>query len=136
MSSSEDEISLAKRRAFKPHMKDNEKQEKAKIVQEVAGDKMAAGKDTTKEKKGKASKVKGAKDWKEDEVSMPTEFLEERPNLWNVFNKDYSKRDVKDTGYKEIADVFRCSITSIKGKINGLRAQYGREMAKMNKTKR
>ena len=90
---------------------------------------MAAGKDTTKEKKGKASKVKGAKDWKEDEVSMPTEFLEERPNLWNVFNKDYSKRDVKDTGYKEIADVFRCSITSIKGKINGLRAQYGREMA-------
>ena len=73
--------------------------------------------------------------WKEDEVSMLIELLEERLSLWDVFSKDYSKSDVKDTAYKEIADVFECNITSIKGKINGLRAQYGHEMAKVNKTK-
>ena len=33
-----------------------------RIVQEVADDKMAEGKDTTKEKKDKASKGKGTKD--------------------------------------------------------------------------
>ena len=116
-------------------MKDKEKQEKTKMVQEMADDKMAEGKDSTKKKKDNASKGKGAKDWKEDEVSMQTEPLEERPSLWDVFNKNYSKRDIKDIAYKEIVDVFGCNITSVKGKINGLRAQYGREMVKVNKTK-
>ena len=107
-------------------MKDKNKQEKAKMVQEVAGDKMAEGKDTKKEKKDKASKGKGAKYWKEDEVRL---------SFWDVYNKDYSKWDVKDTALKEIADVFGCNINSVKGKINGLRAQYGRETTKVNKTK-
>ena len=101
-------------------MNDMEKQEKAKMVQEVADNKIAEGKDTKKEKK--------------DEVSMLTELLEERPNLWDVFNKDYSKRDLKNTAYKEIADVFGCNITSIKGN-QWIRAQYGRELAKVNKSK-
>ena len=43
------------------------------------------------------SRGKGAKDWKEDKVSMLIELLEERPSLWDFFNKNYSKRDVKDT---------------------------------------
>ena len=116
-------------------MKDKEKHEKPKMVQEVADDKMAERKDAAKEKKDKASKGKGAKDWKEDKVSMLTELLKEKPSLWDVFNKDYSKLDVKDTAYKEITDDFGCNITSTKGKINGLRAQYEREMAKVNKTK-
>ena len=42
----------------------------------------------TKEKKNdKASKRKGVKDWKEDEVSVLTELLEERPRICDVFNK-------------------------------------------------
>ena len=42
----------------------------------------------TKEKKNdKASKRKGVKDWKEDEASMLTERLEERPSICHVFNK-------------------------------------------------
>ena len=49
--------------------------------------------------------------------------------------KDYSARDVKDTEYKEIASVFGSNITSINGKTNGFRAQYGRDVAKMNKMK-
>ena len=67
---------------------------------------------------------------------MLIELLEERPSLWEVFNKDYSKRDVKHTAYKEIADVFGCNITSIKSKANRLIAQYGCEMTEMSKTKR
>ena len=105
------------------------------MVQEVADDKMAKGKDATKEKKNKASNGKDTKDWKEDEIPMLTKLLEERPSLCDVFNKDYSKRDVKNTTHKEIADVFGCNITSIKGKINGFRAQYGLEKAKVIKTK-
>ena len=56
------EASPVKGCAFKAHMKDNEKQEKAKIVQEVADDKMVEGKDTSEEKMDKASMGKGAKD--------------------------------------------------------------------------
>ena len=111
-------------------MKDKGKQEKAKMFQEVAEEKMAEGKDTTKEKKGKEGKTKGAKDWKQEEVSMLIKFLEQIPSLWNVFKEHYSKRDVKETAYKEIAEVFGCNIISIQGKINGLRAQYECEMAK------
>ena len=33
---------------------------------------------------------------------MLTERLEERPNIWDVSNKDYSKRDVKDTAFLDV----------------------------------
>ena len=61
MSSSEEETSPAEGSVFKAHMKNKEKQEKAKMVQEWADDKMAEGKDTTEETKDKASKGKPAK---------------------------------------------------------------------------
>ena len=57
MNSSEEETNPVKRRSFKALMKDKEKQEKAKMVQKVGDDKIIEGKDTTKEKKYKASKV-------------------------------------------------------------------------------
>ena len=50
MSSSEEETSPVKGRAFKAHMKEKEKQEKVKMVQEEADDKMVEGKDNTNEK--------------------------------------------------------------------------------------
>ena len=56
--SSEEGTSLVKKRAVKAYMKDKEKQEKPKMVQEVAGDNMSEGKNTTKEKKDKASNEK------------------------------------------------------------------------------
>ena len=62
MSSGEKETNPIKGRTFKTHMKDKEKQEKAKMLQEVTDDKMAERKDTTNEKKDKLSKEKGAKD--------------------------------------------------------------------------
>ena len=74
MNSSEEETSPVKGSAFKENMKCKEKQEKVKLVQEVVDDDMAEGNDTTKEKKGKTSKEKCAKDWKEDKVSMLIEL--------------------------------------------------------------
>ena len=108
--------------------------EKAKMVQEVVDYKMAEGKDNTKEKNDKKSKGKGAKDWKEDKVSMLIKPLKDRPCLWDVFIKKYPIRE-ENTAQKGKADISRCNITSIKGKIDGLRAQYGCEMTKLNKTK-
>ena len=118
MSSSEEKTSPVKGRAFKAHIKDKEKQKKPKMVREVADNKIAKRKDTAKEKKYKVSKDKGAKDWTENKVSMLIELLEEKPSFWDIFNKYYSKLEVKDATYKEIADVFACNITSVKGKIN------------------
>ena len=75
MISGEEETSPAKVRAFKAHMKDKAEQEKAKMVQEVADDKMAEGKDTTKEKKDDASKGKGAKfQWLSQSVKWSQKF--------------------------------------------------------------
>ena len=44
-------------------------------------------------------------------------MLEENPCLWDVFHKDYSKRDVKEIAYKSIATAFDTNISSVKTKI-------------------
>ena len=62
-------------------------------------------------------------------------MLEEKSFLWDVFDKEYTKRDVKEIAYTGIASSLDTNIESIKAKINGLRAQLGREVAKANKTK-
>ena len=90
------------------------------------------------EKKGntaKKTKSKGGKDWTDEEISLLIDWLEEKSCLWDVFGKEYTKRDVKEIAYTEIASSLDTSIESIKVKINGLRAQLGREVTKVNKTK-
>ena len=60
------------------------------MVQEVTHDKMARKRYYKREKgQGEYCKGRGAKDWKEDEVSMLIELLDERPRLWDIFNKYY-----------------------------------------------
>ena len=66
ISSSEEETSPVKGRAFKAHLKDKEKHGKVKMGQEMVDDKMAEGKNTAKGKKDKVSKGKGAIDWKKE----------------------------------------------------------------------
>ena len=46
---------------------------------------------------------KTAKDWSDDEVSILIDMSEENACLWDVFNKEYAKRDVKEIAYTEIA---------------------------------
>ena len=53
---------------------------------------------------------------------MLIELLKERPSLWDVFNKDYSKCDIKNTAYKEIAEVFGCNMTSNQGQYQWIKS--------------
>ena len=55
--------------------------------------------------------------------------------LWDIFHKDYSKCDVKEIAYTNMATAFETNVSSIKTKINGLRAQLGREKTKQSETK-
>ena len=80
----------------------------------------------------KKTKSKGEKDWTDVEISLLIDMLEEKSLLWDVFDKEYTKRDVKEIAYTEIASSLDTNIESIKAKINGLRAQHRREVAKVN----
>ena len=85
-------------------------------------------------KKNDKKEKKGAKDWTNDKICLLIEMLEERPCLWDVFDKQYSKRDVREIAYTEIASALDV-LESLKTKINSIRAQFGSELAKVNKTK-
>ena len=111
-------------KAFESHLKEKDTAKKAKEEKEKEGN------------TAKKTKSKGGKDWTDEEISLLIDMLEEKPCLWDVFDKEYTKRDVKEIAYTEIASSLDTNIESIKAKINGLRAQLGREVAKVNKTKR
>ena len=55
--------------------------------------------------------------------------------MWDFFDKEYTKWDVKEIAYTDIASSLDTNIESIKTEINVLRAQLGRKVAKVNKTK-
>ena len=93
-----------------------------------------AAKKNCKKKKGKKDpKVKSAKEW--TTMRLPSLLLEATPCLWDIYHTDYSKRDLKEIAYTEIATSLDTNITSIKAKINSLRTQLGREMAKEKSNK-
>ena len=49
----------------------------------------------SKSKKEKADdKSKAAKDWENDETCLLIELLEVNPCLWDIYHKDYKKRDI------------------------------------------
>ena len=78
----------------------------------------------------------GKKKWTDDEVQDLTELLEEKLCLLDIFSNEYTERVVKERAYTELAKHFDFSSAIAKAKINALRAQLGREMAKESKTKR
>ena len=80
----------------------------------------------------KKTKSKGGKDWADEEISLLIDMLEEKPCLWDLFDKEYTKWDAREKAYTEIASSLDTNIESIKAKINGLRAQHRREVAKVN----
>ena len=77
----------------------------------------------------------GKKKWTDDEIQDLIELLEEKPCLWDIFSKEYTKGEVKERAYAELAEHFDSSSATAKAKINALRTQLGREMAKESKTK-
>ena len=62
-------------------------------------------------------------------------LVRERPCLWDIAVPSYSKRDVKENALSEISETLGMDIPTIKAKWSSLRAQYGRESAKVNKNK-
>ena len=73
--------------------------------------------------------------WTHEEILHVIESLESRPCLWDVFHKSYHLKDEREKALSEIADGTGIDVNEIKSKINGLRAQLGREMAKVAQTK-
>ena len=76
----------------------------------------------------------GQKKWTDDEVQDLNKLLEEKPCLWDMFSNEYTKREVKERAYAELAEHVDSSSAIVKAKINALRAKLGREMAKESNT--
>ena len=77
------------------------------------------------------------KKWNERDTTLLIDLLEERPLLWNMFDSRYTKREVPEVAYKEIAEKSEenWTLSEIKRKINNLRAQLRTELKKTKKTK-
>ena len=97
--------------------------------------KVEKGKKDMKATKPVDSKAKSAKDWPDDETSLLIDLLESNPCLWDIHHKDYSKRDLKEIAYSDIAESFDINIASIKTKINNVRTHFRKELSKERSTK-
>ncbi|XP_046864094.1 uncharacterized protein LOC124458023 [Xenia sp. Carnegie-2017] len=80
-------------------------------------------------------KKKAVRKWTTNETNTLIDLFEERPCLWDIFQKDYHCRDVKELAYEEMKNILGISVKDIKARLVSLRAQLGREIAKTNKTK-
>ena len=75
-------------------------------------------------------KNKCPRKWTEGETTSLIDLLEERPCLWNIFEKSYHSRETREQGFEELQSTLNISMVDIKAKIVSLRAQLGREIAK------
>ena len=75
--------------------------------------------------------------WHERNTTLLIDLLEERPSLCDMFDCEYTKCEVREVAYKEIAENLEENwiLSEIKSKINNLQAQLGRELKKTKKTK-
>ena len=51
----------------------------------------------------KEDSKKDKKEWNDNKIMNFIDMLEENPCLWDIFHKDYSKRDVKEIAYTIMA---------------------------------
>ena len=73
--------------------------------------------------------------WTDDEVESIMDLYESRPCLWDIFSKDYRKRDFKEKALNEISEEIFIPVEEIKQKWLSHRAQYGRELTNSKKQK-
>ena len=92
-------------------------------------DSSSADEEKTLKKKKTSTSIKK---WNERNTTLLMDLLEERPSLLHMFDSEYTKREVREVTYKEIAEKLgeTWALSEIKGKINNLRAQLGRELKK------
>ena len=65
-----------------------------------------------KSKKDKKAddKFKAAKDWTEEDINSLIELLEKKSCLWDIYRKDFKKRNLKEIAYSEIATALDTAI--------------------------
>ena len=83
----------------------------------------------------KLSKKVPKRKWTSEEITHLIECLENYPCLWDVFDKAYHMKDKREKALSEMSNQIEIEVMEIKTKINGLRTQLGRELAKVKKTK-
>ena len=64
---------------------------------------------------GKSVKMERRK-WSDDEVGCLIDLYESKSCLWDIFNKDYSKRDIKEKALNEISEEVNLSVDEVKQK--------------------
>ena len=98
-------------------------------------DSSSADEEKTLKKKKTSTSIKK---WNERNTTLLMDLLEERPSLLHMFDSEYTKREVREVTYKGIAEKLgeTWTLSEIKGKINNLRAQLGRELKKNKKDKK
>ena len=85
-------------------------------------------KESSSEKKKK--KTLKEKEWSDEEIMLLIETFEANPCLWDMDDATYSKRDVKELTWSNISKNLKTPISSIRSKMNTLRAQLSREVNK------
>ena len=129
------ELNKTKQQRQRSVMSDNENEIDPIRNEEMFENYLAVKKNCEKKKGKKDPKAKSAKEWTDDETSLLIDMLSANPCLWDIYHTDYSKCDLKEIAYTEIATSLDANITSIKAKINSLRRQLGREIAKEKSSK-
>ena len=65
------------------------------------------------------------KKWEDGEIKKLIDLYEGNSCLWDIFDKSYQKRDVKEKALVAIAKEFDVQIADIKAKWNAIRGQFG-----------
>ena len=81
------------------------------------------------------SAKKNSKKWSDEDIDNLIDLYEVNPCLWDIFDKSYQKRDVKEKALAAIAEELDVEINEIKGKWNAIRGQFGRELHKVKTSK-
>ena len=81
------------------------------------------------------SAKKNIKKWSDEDIDNLIDLYEVNPCLWDIFDKSYQKRDVKEKALAAIAEELDVEINEIKGKWNAIRGQFGRELHKVKTSK-
>ena len=68
---------------------------------------------------------KSNKKWVDREIEKLIDLQEENSCLWDIFDKSYQKRDLKEKALAAVAKEFDFQIADIKAKWNSIRGQFG-----------
>ena len=75
------------------------------------------------------------KKWQDGKIEKLIDLYAENHCLWDIFDKSYYKRDVKERALAAVANKLDVQITDIKSKWNAIRGQSGRELNKVKSSK-